>query len=151
MPNFNFNAPVIRLGTQGGRGGATDSSGGGRKDNGPLPARRGLGNDRDGDRRDGPQQVIPPTREEIARTIFVGNIPEGVGGDEGMERILETAGKLVRWTRATDANNKIQTFGFAEFADAQSLETAAEIFQDVRVPTKRQKARSREERRGRRG
>lgn len=97
--------------------------------------------DRDGDRRDGPQQVIPPTREEIARTIFVGNIPDGVGGDEGMERILETAGKLVRWTRATDANNKPQTFGFAEFGDAQSLETAAEIFQDVRVPTKRQKPR----------
>lgn len=95
--------------------------------------------DRDGDRRDGPQQVIPPTREEIARTIFVGNIPDGVGGDDGMERILETAGKLVRWTRATDANNKPQTFGFAEFADAQSLETAADIFKDVKVPSKRQK------------
>ena len=106
-----------------------------------MPGRRGLGMDRDGDRdrRDGPQQVIPPTREEIARTIFVGNIPDGVGGDEGMERILETAGKLVRWTRATDANNKPQTFGFAEFADAQSLETAADIFKDVKVPTKRQK------------
>lgn len=104
-----------------------------------MPARRGLGMDRDGDRRDVVQQVIPPSREEIARTIFVGNIPDGVGGDEGMERILETAGKLVRWTRATDANNKPQSFGFAEFADAQSLETAAEIFQDVRVPTKRQK------------
>ncbi|KAF1843501.1 uncharacterized protein K460DRAFT_357223 [Cucurbitaria berberidis CBS 394.84] len=139
MPNFNFNAPVIRLGTQGGRTGAVDSPGGGRKDNASMPARRGLGMDRDGDRRDGPQQVIPPSREEIARTIFVGNIPDGVGGDEGMERILETAGKLVRWTRATDANNKPQTFGFAEFADAQSLETAADIFQDVRVPTKRQK------------
>lgn len=139
MPNFNFNAPVIRLGTQGGRAGALDSPAGGRKDNASLPARRGLGMDRDGDRRDGPQQVIPPSREDIARTIFVGNIPDGVGGDEGMERILETAGKLVRWTRATDANNKAQTFGFAEFADAQSLETAAEIFQDVRVPTKRQK------------
>ncbi|KAL6711065.1 hypothetical protein ACN47E_006940 [Coniothyrium glycines] len=139
MPNFNFNAPVIRLGTQGGRGGAQDSPVGGRKDNAAMPMRRGLGMDRDGDRRDGPQQVIPPSREEIARTIFVGSIPDGVGGDEGMERILETAGKLVRWTRATDANNKPQTFGFAEFADAQSLETAAEIFQEVRVPTKRQK------------
>ena len=42
--------------------------------------------------------TLPPTREEIARTIFVGNIPDGVGGDDGMERILETAGKLVRWT-----------------------------------------------------
>lgn len=141
MPNFNFNAPVIRLGTQVGRGGAADSPVGGRKEGAAMPGRRGLGMDRDGDRdrRDGPQQVIPPTREEIARTIFVGNIPDGVGGDEGMERILETAGKLVRWTRATDANNKPQTFGFAEFADAQSLETAADIFKDVKVPTKRQK------------
>jgi RNA-binding protein 25 len=137
MPNFNFNAPVIRLGTQSGK--PLDSPVGGRRDNAAMPARRGLGMDRDGDRRDGPQQVIPPSREEIARTIFVGNIPDGVGGDEGMERILETAGKLVRWTRATDANNKPQTFGFAEFADAQSLETAAEIFKDVQVPTKRQK------------
>lgn len=139
MPSFNFNAPVIRLGTQLGRGGAADSPVGGRKEGAAVPARRGLGMDRDGDRRDGPQQVIPPTREEIARTIFVGNIPDGVGGDDGMERILETAGKLVRWTRATDANNKAQTFGFAEFADAQSLETAAEIFKEVKVPTKRQK------------
>lgn len=141
MPNFNLNAPVIRLGTLGGKGGALDSPiGGGRRDNAGMPGRRGLGMDRDGDRRDGPQQVIPPTREEIARTIFVGNIPDGVGGDEGMERILETAGKLVRWTRAVDANNKPQTFGFAEFADAQSLETAAEIFKDMQVPTQRQKA-----------
>jgi RNA-binding protein 25 len=139
MPNFNFNAPVIRLGTQSGRGGAADSPLGARKESAAMPARRGLGMDRDGDRRDGPQQVIPPTREEIARTIFVGNIPDGVGGDDGMERILETAGKLVRWTRATDANNKPQTFGFAEFADAQSLETAADIFKEVKVPTKRQK------------
>lgn len=136
MPNFNFNAPVIRLGTQSGK---VDSPvGGGRRDGAANPARRGLGMDRDGGR-DTIQQVIAPSREEIARTIFVGNIPDGVGGDEGMERILETAGKLVRWTRATDANNKPQTFGFAEFADAQSLETAAEIFKDVQVPTKRQK------------
>lgn len=142
MPaNFNFAAPVIRLGTQGGKGGPMDGpAAGGRRDNAPMSgARRGLGMDRDGDRRDAIQQVIPPSREEIARTIFVGNIPDGVGGDDGMERILETAGKLVRWIRATDANNKPQTFGFAEFGDAQSLETAAEIFKEVLVPTKRQK------------
>ncbi|RMZ73488.1 U1 snRNP-associated [Pyrenophora seminiperda CCB06] len=138
MPNFNFNAPVIRLGTQGGRSGAADSPAGGRRDNGAPPARRGLGMDRDGDRRDGPMQVNPPSREEIFRTVFVGSIPDGVN-DEAMERILETAGKLTRWTRATDASNKPQTFGFAEFGDAQSLERATEIFKDVRVPTKRQK------------
>jgi RNA-binding protein 25 len=139
MPSFNFNAPVIRLGTAGGRAGAVDSPGGGRRDNATGPPRRGLGMDRDGDRRNEVQQVFPPSREEIARTIFISSIPDGVGGDEGMERILETAGKLVRWTRATDANNKPQTFGFAEFGDAQSLETAAAIFTEVRVPVKRQK------------
>lgn len=116
-----------------------DSPVGGRRDNAAGPgARRGLGMDRDGGRNE-IQQVMPLTREEIARTIFVGNIPDGVGGDEGMERLLSAAGKLTRWTRATDANNRPQTFGFAEFSDAQSLETAAEIFQDVLVPTKRQK------------
>jgi len=80
----------------------------------------------------------PPTREEIARTIFIGNITEGVGGDEGLERILRTAGNLRRWTRATDADNKPCKFGFAEYEDAESLETAAEIFKDVQVPVKKQ-------------
>lgn len=79
-----------------------------------------------------------PSREEIARTIFVGNIPEGVGSDDAVEAIMSTAG-AARFFRAVDANNKPQTFGFAEYGDAQSLRTAMEIFQDVRVPTKRQK------------
>ncbi|KAF2019403.1 hypothetical protein BU24DRAFT_419022 [Aaosphaeria arxii CBS 175.79] len=145
MPNINFNAPVIRLGTGGPQRGAALDSPSARRESGAPPARRGLGmegnRDDQGKGRDGLVMLIPPTREEIARTIFVGNIPEGAGGDEGMERILASAGNLRRWTRATDANNKIQTFGFAEYEDAQSLETAAEIFQDVLVPTKRQEPR----------
>ncbi|KAF2705696.1 hypothetical protein K504DRAFT_387733 [Pleomassaria siparia CBS 279.74] len=139
-----MNAPVIRLGTvQSGRGGAGDGSAG-RRESTARPSRPGLGmdsNNRDGDQGQKgrePTMLIPPTREEIARTIFVGNIPAGVG-DEGMERILHTAGSLRRWTRATDADDKAQTFGFAEYDDAQSLETAAEIFKDVHVPTKRVK------------
>jgi hypothetical protein len=79
----------------------------------------------------------PPTREELMRTIFVGNISEGVGGDVGVERILRTAGGLRRWTRAFDADNKPCKFGFAEFEDAQSLETAAEMLKDIQVPLKR--------------
>lgn len=142
MPNINFNAPVIRLGTTGSQRGAMDSIGG-RRDNAATPGgRRGLGMDgsETGSRRDEPKgPVHPPTREEIARTIFVGNIPAGVGGDDGVEAILQTAGSLTRFYRATDASNKPQTFGFAEYADAQSLRTATELFKDVRVPTKRQK------------
>ncbi|KAF2113427.1 hypothetical protein BDV96DRAFT_496710 [Lophiotrema nucula] len=139
--NINFNAPVIRLGTGPQRGAAMDGPGGRGERGGP--GRAGVGMDRntrdaDGGRgREPVQLLIPPTREEIARTIFVANITDGVGGDEGMERILATAGNLRRWTRATDANNRPQTFGFAEFEDSQSLETAAEIFKDIYVPTKR--------------
>ncbi|KAH7121242.1 hypothetical protein B0J11DRAFT_61715 [Dendryphion nanum] len=137
MPNINFNAPVIRLGTGGSsRNGPSDGSGG-RRDNAVPSSRRGLGADssRDDQGQKGREALIPPTREEIARTIFVGNIPDSLG-DEKMERILATAGTLRRFTRATDANNKPQTFGFAEYEDAESLETAAEIFTDVYVPSK---------------
>jgi RNA-binding protein 25 len=149
MPNINFNAPVIRLGSSAPqRSGALDSSVG-RRESAATP-RRGIGMDmgsRDADGQKGlrEQQLIAPTREEIARTIFVGNIPDGVGGDDGMERVLATAGNLRKWIRATDANNKPQTFGFAEYEDAEGLETAAEIFKDVQLPTKRQSPNKAEE------
>jgi len=81
--------------------------------------------------------LAPPTREEIARTIFIANITEGMGGDAGLERILRAVGSLRRWTRAYDGDNKPCTFGFAEFDDAESLETASEVLQNVQVPLKK--------------
>lgn len=95
----------------------------------------GRGGDRDRFPRDNIMSLAPPTREEIARTIFIGNITEGAGGDEGLQRILATAGGLRRWTRATDQDGKPCSFGFAEYEDADSLATACELFQDVEVPT----------------
>jgi hypothetical protein len=83
-------------------------------------------------------QLIPPSKEEVIRTIFVGGITEGAGGDEGIERILRTAGNLRRWTRATDADDKPCKFGFAEYEDPESLSTAVEVLRDVEVPLKRQ-------------
>jgi hypothetical protein len=142
-PGMNFNAPVIRLGTSGpaGQGPQAGRTGGNAE---PVSAgggrRLGLGSGMDQRgpmTRDGGMNLAPPTKEEIARTIFIGNITEGVGGDEGLERILRCAGGLRRWTRCTDADNKPCKFGFAEYEDAESLETAAEIFQDVKVPVKR--------------
>lgn len=146
MPNINFNAPVIRLGTSG--PGRQDGPPGGRRDSNmePLGARRGggLGFEGRGDR-DGPRDRMrgemialqPPTREEIARTIFVGNITDGCGGDEGMQRILGVAGGLRRWTRCLDVDSKPCTFGFAEYEDADSLRTAGEVFKDVQVRKKK--------------
>ncbi|OJD28742.1 u1 snrnp-associated protein usp107 [Diplodia corticola] len=143
MPNINFNAPVIRLGTTGPSAKGDDRKGGGESTSGG-PRRAGLGSDYRGSdsraqQRESMMSLQPPTREEIARTIFVSNITEGIGSDEGLERILRCAGSLRRWTRATDADNKPCKFGFAEFEDAESLETAAAIFQDgIEVPAKKQ-------------
>ncbi|KAJ0421724.1 hypothetical protein BJY00DRAFT_300655 [Aspergillus carlsbadensis] len=139
MPNINFSAPVIRLGTSGPAKSSTPDV---SKDRGDGPGRRpGLGSSLESQRqnvRDAMMQLQPPTREEIVRTIFVGGITEGVGGDEGVERILRSAGNLRRWIRATDADDKPCKFGFAEYEDPESLGTAVEVLKDVQVPVMRQ-------------
>ncbi len=88
--------------------------------------------------RESMMQLVPPTKDEVSKTIFVGGITEGSGGDEGIERILYCAGNLRRWIRAMDADNKACRFGFAEYEDPESLATAIEVLKDVEVPVKPQ-------------
>ncbi|RAK91058.1 Rbm25 protein [Aspergillus costaricaensis CBS 115574] len=140
MPNINFSAPVIRLGTSGPKSATPDTS---KERGSEAPGRRaGLGStsleSQRQNVRDAMMQLQPPTREEIVRTLFVGGITEGVGGDEGVEKILRSAGNLRRWIRATDADEKPCKFGFAEYEDPESLGTAVEVLKDVQVPVKRQ-------------
>lgn len=140
MPNINFSAPVIRLGTsgpskpEGASGGREDRERGGRR----AGLGSGIGSDFRGGERDRVSSIHPQTKEEIIKTIFVGGITEGAGGDEGIERILRAAGNLRRWIRATDADDKPCKFGFAEYEDPESLGTAIEVLRDVDVPVKRQ-------------
>ncbi|KAL9125281.1 MAG: hypothetical protein Q9217_005494 [Psora testacea] len=144
MPNINFNAPVIRLGTTGPPKPAMPiAAETGRREPEQRPARAGVGMDMNAQRqavRESMMQLIPPTKEEIVRTIFVGCITEGSGGDEGIERILQCAGNLRRWIRAMDADNKACRFGFAEYEDPESLAIAVEVLKDVEVPVKSQAA-----------
>ncbi|QIX01213.1 hypothetical protein AMS68_006730 [Peltaster fructicola] len=135
---MQFNAPVIRMGLDNG-----NEARGGRYDN---RNRAGLGADSGGSRNlDRDRQQIrenmlaaqPPTREEVARTIFIGGLGESAPPDEALESILGCAGpgKLRRWTRAKDVNDKKCRFGFAEFTDVDSLETAKDLFGDgMEVP-----------------
>lgn len=102
-----------------------------------LGAERGMDQQRQA-LRDSMMSLVPPTKEEIVRTIFVGGITEGAGGDDGIERILSTAGRLRRWDRATDADGKQCSFGFAQYEDAESLFTAVEVLKDIEIPTKKQ-------------
>jgi len=143
MPNINFSAPVIRLGTTGPAKPVTTMGGDmGRRDGGSdhRSGRMGLGA-QDSQRRDQRQEVvqlIPPTKDEIVRTIYVGGLTEGTGSDEGVERILRSSGRLRRWQRAMDADNKPCRFGFAEYEDPDSLATAIDVLRDVEVPTRSQ-------------
>lgn len=146
MPNINFSAPVIRLGTSGPSKPSAPLGGDSvrRESNAePRSARPGLGAGQGMEAqrqavRESMMQLVPPTKEEIVRTIFVGGITQGSGGDSGIERILRSAGNLRRWTRAMDADNKACTFGFAEYEDPESLATAVDVLKDVEVPVKRQ-------------
>lgn len=80
--------------------------------------------------------LLPPTKDEVARTIFIGGITPGVSGGDSLERILRAAGHLRRWTRATDADEKPCRFGFAEYEDPESLATAIDVLREVEVPVK---------------
>ncbi|KAK6082658.1 u1 snrnp-associated protein [Seiridium cupressi] len=144
MPNINFNAPVIRLGTIPAK--PSTPGGPGRRDSeapqsaGPRP---GLGMERGVDHsrqaiRESMQALVPPTKEEIVRTIFVQGITDGIGGNAGIEDMLNIVGNLRRWERATDASGKEMPFGFAQFEDAESLWVASELLREIQIPTKKQ-------------
>ena len=145
--NINFNAPVIRLGTTGPSKPSMPMGDAGRRESNlePRSGRPGLGAGMGMEAqrqavRETMMQLVPPSKEEILKTIFVGGITEGVSGDDGIERILQCAGNLRRWTRAMDAENKACRFGFAEYEDPDSLSTAVDVLKDVEVPVKQQMA-----------
>lgn len=84
--------------------------------------------------------LVPPTNEERLRTIFLHKIPEGVGGDESIEKLLGTVGRLRRWDSAKSqlSDHKGELFGFAQYEDPESLATAIELLKDLEVPLKKQ-------------
>ncbi|RKF57894.1 U1 snRNP-associated protein usp107 [Golovinomyces cichoracearum] len=139
MPNINFSAPIIRLGTGPSKpiapaGGILGQN----QDHRQGGGRVGIGADRGVEsQRQILMSLIPPTKEEIVRTIFIAGITEGVG-DDGIERILSAAGKFRRWDRATDAEGKPCSFGFAQYEDVESLSTAVKILKDIEIPLKKQ-------------
>lgn len=139
MPNINFAAPVIRLGAPPVNPNAPPTGPGDRDRGGPrrpgLGAGPGDGGYRDRER-ERPQPIQPQSKEEIIRTLFVGGITDGCGGDEGIERILRAPGGLRRWFRAVDGEDKPQKFGFAEYEDPESLEVAIEVLKGIMVPVK---------------
>ncbi|KNB03394.1 hypothetical protein FOXG_05908 [Fusarium oxysporum f. sp. lycopersici 4287] len=60
--------------------------------------------------------LVPPTNEEKLRTIFINGIPEGLGGDEGILRLLGACGKLHKWDSEASVteDHKGVKFGFSD-------------------------------------
>lgn len=122
------------------------SLGGDRKDSHTSSsARPGLGSDRGTDQsraqaRESVQSLVPPTTEERLRTIFVHKIPEGVGGEAGIQKLLNTVGKVRRWDSGQShlSDHKGALFGFAQYEDPESLAAAVELLKDIEVPVKKQ-------------
>jgi hypothetical protein len=149
LPNINFNAPVIRLGATSlpPKPGSTAAS-----DRNDAPSasganRAGIGHDRGLEQaranvRENMLSLAPPSSDEKLRTIFIHKIPEGVGGDAGIEKLLGIVGKLRRWdsAKSTLSDHKGELFGFAQFEDPDSVAIAAELLKDVEVPVKKQDA-----------
>ncbi|OAA35958.1 Splicing factor PWI [Metarhizium rileyi] len=142
MPNINFNAPVIRLGT------STPTTEGGRPDRSQVSGGRpGLGMERGSEQgrgaaREAVQLLIPPTPDEKLRTIMLHQIPDGVRGDEGVQKLLGAVGILRKWESSASVmeEHKGTKFGFALFDDAESVSNAVKLLheQDVEVPVQRQ-------------
>lgn len=107
--------------------------------------RPGLGADRNIEQsraalRESMQALQQPTQDERLRTIFLHKLPESLGGDEGVERLLSLVGRLRRWDSAKSnlSDHKGELFGFAQFDDAESLSIAVELLKDVDLPVKKQ-------------
>lgn len=146
IANINFHAPVIRLGTStsfspfaSAKNTTDDSRDGIDQPYGGYRRTFGLGSDQSREnyrfqQREQFAQALPPSKEEIARTIYIGNIPHEIT-DEALFTIFRAAGSLRRCIRAFDASNVPCGFGFAEYEDAESLGTAAVIFQNLELPS----------------
>ncbi|KAK0714715.1 hypothetical protein B0H67DRAFT_609757 [Lasiosphaeris hirsuta] len=144
LPNINFNAPVIRLGSIAppSKPGASSDR---RDSHTPTGGRPGLGMERGLEQsraqlRESMQSMVPPTSEERLRTIFIHKIPEGLGGEDSVQRMVSMVGKLKRWDsgRSHLSDHKGALFGFAQYDDPESLASAVELLKGVEVPVKKQ-------------
>lgn len=145
IPNINFNAPVIRLGTSNGPSGGRGD--GGRDERSQHSSSRpGLGADRDqGGRSHGRETVptlTPPTPDEKQRTMFINNVPEGLGSDANIQKFLGVFGNLKRWESVGSVlpSYKGTKFGFAVFEFEEPFDLAVRLLleEEIFVPVKRQ-------------
>jgi RNA recognition motif-containing protein len=68
-------------------------------------------------------------------TLFVSNVPDTID-DYWLRKMFECVGQLLNITRPRDANGVPKAFGFADYADAESVLRCIEVLHDMRLPYK---------------
>lgn len=110
---------------------------------GDIPGGRGAGSAA----RESIHTLVPPTRDEKLRAIFVYRIPGTLSGQK-LETLLGLAGRLRRWECETapekERELEDELFGFAHYEDADSLASAIELLKTVEVPLKKQEPKAKE-------
>ncbi|KAF9390001.1 hypothetical protein BGX21_011580 [Mortierella sp. AD011] len=79
--------------------------------------------------------VVGGALPDKMNTLFIGSIAPGIN-NVAMEKLLKTTGNLVKWKRVQDpTTHQWKAFGFAEYADADSLlRTLRVLGQDGQQP-----------------
>jgi hypothetical protein len=92
--------------------------------------------------REAAQVLSPPTNDEKLRTMMLYRIPEGVRGDEGIQKLLGAVGSLRKWEPSPSIPDERagKKYGFALFDDTESLANAVKLLhqEPVQVPVYRQ-------------
>ncbi|EQL00545.1 U1 snRNP-associated protein Usp107 [Ophiocordyceps sinensis CO18] len=119
---------------------------GGRGDGPSAPSGGRSGMDRGGDQgreraREQPQILAPLTSDEKLRTIIIHQIPDGLGGDDGVQKVCNALGRLRKWESGDSLRSEQKTrLGVALFDDHESVSFALKLLgeQGIEVPVKRQ-------------
>ncbi|EPS38786.1 hypothetical protein H072_7452 [Dactylellina haptotyla CBS 200.50] len=138
LPNINFNAPIIRLGTVStkqqplpGTVSHTQPTGSSHLASAsktPLNLASGVSLSRDS-----ASGFMPPTLDEQVKSVFVGSLPP-LFDDEWIERILKAAGPVKRWIRVSDENGNPRSFGFCEYETFEGVLAAVTTVHGLTVP-----------------
>ncbi|KAF3941469.1 hypothetical protein ABW19_dt0209705 [Dactylella cylindrospora] len=138
LPNINFSAPIIRLGTSStkpqsatGSGSQSQAAGSGHATSGSKSASNQ--NSGSGLSRESASSFVAPTIDEQIKSVFVGSLPPAFE-DEWIERILKAAGPVRRWIRVSDESGNPRSFGFCEYETFDGVHAAVTAIHGFRVP-----------------
>ncbi|RVD90005.1 uncharacterized protein DFL_000988 [Arthrobotrys flagrans] len=137
LPNINFNAPIIRLGTASTKQQPLPAGSSHQQSPGlahPPPSSKAPLNQtpNSSSARESASSFIPPTVDEQIKSVFVGPLPPLLE-DQWIERILKAAGPVRRWIRMSDEGGKPRNYGFCEYETFEGVLAALTTVHELSI------------------